>query len=79
MWLIDQLGESNDPAFSGKRQIRQALNENDLLQYPSRPATAFLNDMINRFRGLEWIPGGLYGPDHREVGTCSLLWDLWSP
>ncbi|KAI0970585.1 hypothetical protein F4678DRAFT_473041 [Xylaria arbuscula] len=62
MWLIAQLEESSDPAFSGQSRDDppDLPNRNDLVHYPSRPAVEFLRDMISRFRNLEWIPGGLY-------------------
>ncbi|KUI56466.1 hypothetical protein VP1G_03771 [Cytospora mali] len=71
MWLIDQLGGSTDPVFQetpGGHTLEdhQCTNSFDLRQYPSRPAVEFLKDMIGRFRSLEWIPGGLYGPEPEE-------------
>jgi len=39
------------------------INCNSLYNYPARPAVHLLEDFISRFRNLEWIPGGLYGPD----------------
>jgi len=73
MWLIAQEGGSSDPVFSDDPQTGQTMNRNDLSQYPSSLATEFLSDMIGRFGSLEWIPGGLYGADQREVRDCSLL------
>ncbi|KAI8631820.1 hypothetical protein F5Y19DRAFT_376740 [Xylariaceae sp. FL1651] len=68
IWFIEQLGASADPAFYGQRTKLgpKPPNRNDLAQYPSRPATEFLRDMISRFRSLEWIPGGLYRPDEKH-------------
>jgi nicotinic acid mononucleotide adenylyltransferase len=64
MWLVDQLGGSNDPVFPRTNvPIKTTTNENDLAQWPSRLATDFLEDIIQRFKSLEWIPGGLYNPD----------------
>ncbi|KAI1870623.1 uncharacterized protein JN550_005166 [Neoarthrinium moseri] len=63
MWFIQQLGGTADPALHERPHIETGkLNENDLDQYPSRPAAEFLRDMISRFRDLTWIPGGLYEP-----------------
>ncbi|KAI1324249.1 hypothetical protein F5Y16DRAFT_381649 [Xylariaceae sp. FL0255] len=67
MWLIDQLGGgTTDPFFNGlpPKAGAEPKNRMDLNQYRSRDAADFLRDMISRFQGLKWIPGGLYGPDH---------------
>ncbi|KAJ9611354.1 hypothetical protein H2200_004538 [Cladophialophora chaetospira] len=65
MWLIEQLGGSSDPKLRGSfagdvYPGRKILNKNDLMQYPSRPAVEFLADIIERFKSLQWLPGGLY-------------------
>ncbi|ROV90685.1 hypothetical protein VSDG_08285 [Cytospora chrysosperma] len=86
MWLVDQLSEaSTDPVFQerpGENQLEdhQYTNGFDLRQYPSRPAVDFLQDIIGRFRTLEWIPGGLYGPepedwDDRRYNNYRLLYE----
>ncbi|KAH6649185.1 hypothetical protein BKA67DRAFT_662099 [Truncatella angustata] len=63
MWRIgqlDSLGSTQDPALQGQPFMGSGLkNMNDLEGYPSRAAPEFIQDMISRFRGLEWIPGGL--------------------
>ncbi|ROW07316.1 hypothetical protein VMCG_03747 [Cytospora schulzeri] len=71
MWLIDQMGGSTDPVFQEKPgehtlENHGCTNVFDLRQYPSRPAVEFLKDIIGRFRTLEWIPGGLYGPEPED-------------
>lgn len=71
MWFIAQLGGSVDPAFTGA-PIKETRNRNDLAQYPSRPATDLLRDLIDKFRGLEYIPGGLYGNTTWDVRSFSL-------
>ncbi|KAI1123003.1 hypothetical protein F5Y10DRAFT_252706 [Nemania abortiva] len=65
IWLISQMGGTSDPVLWGKSRGDRVEppNQNDLAQYPSRPAVEFLNDMMSRFRNLEWIPGGLYGSE----------------
>ncbi|PSK46361.1 Histone deacetylase phd1 [Elsinoe australis] len=62
IWLIDQLGGTNDPAFDGAFYHHDATitNTHDLNKHPSRPAPVFLRDMISKFRTLTYIPGGLY-------------------
>lgn len=72
MWLVDQMGSVTDPALRDAPQKKTA-NRNDLSQYPSRPATELLRDMIDRIRTLEYVPGGLYGPEHQEYQVCSAL------
>ena len=64
MWLVEQLGGSSDPFFADSQytdRYQEVLNRNDLSRYPSRSAVEFLEDVIGRFRSLEWVPGGLYG------------------
>lgn len=71
MWLIDQLGGTNDPYFEEQpesaRLVTPSTNDNALSHQPSRLASEFLKDIINRFESLQWLPGGLYGPDDDEV------------
>ncbi|KAH9891446.1 hypothetical protein F4778DRAFT_751613 [Xylariomycetidae sp. FL2044] len=75
MWFIDQLGGTNDPQLKQTSQSpRETQNMNDLEQYPSRPAPVFLRDMINRFKTLEWIPGGLYEPREKYYGSFKALY-----
>ncbi|KAJ9632202.1 hypothetical protein H2203_000605 [Taxawa tesnikishii (nom. ined.)] len=50
-----------DDHDSDVKDLPETVNENDLDQYPSRPAVELLRDMINRFKTLQYIPGGLYG------------------
>jgi hypothetical protein len=65
MWMIEQLGGTTDPVFAalGNRPIKSTVNENDLARWPHRPAVKFLEDIIQRFKSLAWIPGGFYDPD----------------
>jgi hypothetical protein len=68
MWLVWQIGGSSDPAFAHIPDYgwKTTSNFNDLNQYPSRPAVEFLEDIINRFKTLQWIPGGLYHDDDEK-------------
>ena len=68
MWLVWQIDGSSDPAFADMPDIsfKRTINFNDFDQYPSRPAVEFLEDMINRFKTLEWIPGGLYNAEDEK-------------
>lgn len=72
MWLVDQLSvASTDPVFQerpGEHTLKnhQCTNVFDFRQYPSRPAVHFLQDIIERLRTLEWIPGGLYEPEPED-------------
>lgn len=69
MWLIDQLGGSVDPHFQAQGHEyndNEPTNRNDLSRYPSRSASQFLKDIIDRFETLRWLPGGLYGPESDE-------------
>ncbi|KAI0129607.1 hypothetical protein BJ170DRAFT_282113 [Xylariales sp. AK1849] len=76
MWFIEQLGGTADPALQGKAFTPPMTNNrNDLNCYPSRPATEFLQDVISRFRSLEWIPGGLYGSDHEYYDNFKELYE----
>lgn len=71
MWLINQLGETSDPYFEehpdSVRLGTPSTNINDLSHHPSRLASEFLKDIINRFESLHWLPGGIYGPEDEEV------------
>jgi hypothetical protein len=68
MWLVEQIGGSSDPAFTHIPDIgpNKMSNINDFDNFPSRPAVEFLEDIINRFKSLEWIPGGLYYADDEK-------------
>lgn len=64
MWLAEQLGGTSDPAFRGVPAKPRRPNVNDLENEHSRPAVDLLRDIIQRFRSLEWMPGGLYYADY---------------
>ena len=71
MWLVEQLGGSTDPVFhvvndTSKLRVKSTTNTNDYEQFPCRPAKEFLEDIISRFKTLEWIPGGLYSDKQDE-------------
>ncbi len=58
LWTIDQ--ESGNADFALKDMEKQvSKNENSLDNYPSRPVKDALRDYMQKFRSLEWIPGGL--------------------
>lgn len=90
MWLIEQIGGSTDPVFMHvnngyKNTGVHVINGNDLAQYPSRPAKEFLQDIISRFKSLEWLPGGLYSDTDREFTDLKEFYiaagwpDKWDP
>jgi hypothetical protein len=70
-----QLSSSSDPAFSNAPYTRNTLpNELDMAQFPSRPAVEFLEDIINRFKTLEWLPGGFYSEDYQGYNQLKDLY-----
>lgn len=63
MWLVYQLGGTADPALKGLPSRPEKPNRNDLENEHSRPAVDLLRDIIQRFKSLEWLPGGLYSDE----------------
>jgi hypothetical protein len=60
LWTIDQEMGSADPALKDVQAKGDDRNYNSLDNYPSRAANLVLNDYMQKFRDLEWMPGGLY-------------------
>jgi hypothetical protein len=60
LWTIDQEMGTSDPALKDVQAKGDDRNYNSLDNYPSRPASLALRDYMQKFRDLEWIPGGLY-------------------
>jgi hypothetical protein len=60
LWTIDQELGTADPALKDVEAKGDDRNYNSLDNYPSRPANLALKDYMQKFRDLEWMPGGLY-------------------
>lgn len=73
MWFVDQMGGVMDPALE-HLPTKETTNRNDMEQYPNRPATEFLRDIIERFRSLEYIPGGLYDEQQQEYSDFKRMY-----
>lgn len=60
LWTIDQEMSNADPALTDVEVKGDGSNYNSLDNYPSRPANLALKAYMQKFRNLEWMPGGLY-------------------
>lgn len=60
LWTMNQESGNADFALEGDRKEKDvSKNPNSLDNYPSRLARDALRDYMQKFRDLEWIPGGL--------------------
>ncbi|KAJ6032749.1 hypothetical protein N7540_003481 [Penicillium herquei] len=60
IWIIDQEGwETTDPALEGyPTKEPESLNRNSFEHIMHRPAESVLQDILQSYRSLDWIPGG---------------------
>jgi hypothetical protein len=60
LWTINQETGNADPALADVQAKGDDSNYNSLDNYPSRAANLALKDYQQKFRDLEWMPGGHY-------------------